>query len=83
MTLMPISADAYEAVIKALPMGAPRDKPDRSVSGAYRVWLPDDTVVKLDAIRRSTENYSAVILRLVELVRKAFADAKGGAAAHS
>ncbi len=67
MIRIAISVEAYEALVATLPLGTVAHEPEPNAKGERLIWLEERWLNKLDAMRKPGENYSDVILRLVEL----------------
>jgi hypothetical protein len=68
MIRIAITAAAYAAIRESLPAaGSRRYAAQKAVDGLYFVWVPNDTMDKLMALRRSSESYSDVIIRLASM----------------
>jgi predicted CopG family antitoxin len=63
MVTISITAEAFEAIKAALPIGsAANTRPDGK--GGFHITLPRDVLDKLKLIREPGESYSDVILRV-------------------
>jgi hypothetical protein len=60
-----ISAAAFEAIAKTLPLGSVGFEPEPDAKGERLIWIDDRQADKLAALRGLGESYSDVILRLV------------------
>ena len=68
MIRIAITPAAYEAICSTLPQGAPL-WPVQRQDGQSLIHVEAAVVDRLTALRRSGENYSNVILRLIEAER--------------
>jgi hypothetical protein len=59
-----ISAEAYNAIAEALPVGTVAVEPERLPDGRVEIWLAPNILAKLKMLRRPSESYSDVILAL-------------------
>jgi hypothetical protein len=70
MIRISISAAAFDAIAKTLPVGTvacePSPGPSGTREGERHIWLEPSVVNKLRSLRGPGESYSDVILRLVE-----------------
>ena len=69
MIKIAITVEAFKALAVTLPLGSVAYEKELNAKGECHVWLDPTVVSRLRAMRRPGENYSAVILRLVEQVR--------------
>jgi hypothetical protein len=60
-----ISAEAFEAIAKTLPLGSVSYENASNEKGERYVWLDAKVVNQLRALRSPGESFSDVILRLV------------------
>ena len=58
-----ISGDAYAVIAATMPLGPVREQ-ELAPDGEYRIWLPNEFVSRLRAVREPGETLSDVILRL-------------------
>jgi hypothetical protein len=65
VTRIEISAAAHAALAASATRGLV--EPRRSPAGDYSIWLAPKALKRLDAVRRPSESYSGVILRLAEM----------------
>jgi hypothetical protein len=61
-----ISAEAFEAIARTLPLGSVGYENQINERGERTVWLEDAMADRLGAMRGPGESYSDVILRLVD-----------------
>jgi hypothetical protein len=61
---IPISAEAFEAIVESLPFGIVTVEPERAPDGSVEIWLAPNVLEKLQMLRRPSESYSDVILAL-------------------
>ena len=66
-----ISAEAFEAIARTLPLGSVAVEPEVDAKGERAVWLEEVWVDRLAALRGPGESYSDVIFGLVRGVRRA------------
>jgi len=66
MIRISITVEAYEAVAATLPMGTVAAEPQLNAKGERLIWVEEVWCDRLNAMRKPGENYSDVILRLVE-----------------
>ena len=59
-----ISGKAYAAIADTLPAGSAQRDACFVPDGEYYVWVPQDVVVHLIALRKPGETFSDLILRL-------------------
>jgi hypothetical protein len=64
MIRITISAEAYAAIERTLPVGNVGVERDASEKGEREIWLEPHIVAKLKALRGPKESYCDVILRL-------------------
>jgi hypothetical protein len=64
MRKITITAQAFDAIAQALPLGSAAVKTERAEDGSVGIWLPRSVVAKLKSLRAPGESYSSVILRL-------------------
>ena len=69
MVRIPITVEAFEAVIATVPLGTIVYEPDLTPNGERLVWAEKLALDELEAMRRPGETRSDVILRLVEMER--------------
>jgi hypothetical protein len=69
MIRISITAEAYEAISRALPLGSVGYETERRETGKVFIWLETRWVRKLSTMRGEGEDYSDVIIRLAELER--------------
>jgi hypothetical protein len=69
MVRIPITVEAFEAVIATVPLGTIVYEPDLTPNGERLVWAEKLALDELEAMRRPGETHSDVILRLVEMER--------------
>jgi hypothetical protein len=62
-----ITAEAFEAIAKTLPLGSVAYEAEANGRGERTIWIDDRQADKLAALRGPGESYSDVILRVVEL----------------
>jgi hypothetical protein len=66
MIKIAITAAAYDAICATLPFGSVAVEPYFNEKGERLIWLEDAMADRLGAMRGPSEDYSDVILRLVE-----------------
>jgi hypothetical protein len=64
-----ITAAAFEAITRTLPLGSVAVEPEANAKGQRLVWLDPVIVDRLAAMRGPGEDYSDVILRLANISR--------------
>jgi len=64
MIRVAISAEAFEAIARTLPVGSVAFEAETNQRGERYVWLDDVWVDRLGAMRQPGESYSDAILRL-------------------
>jgi hypothetical protein len=64
MRKITITAQAFDAIAQALPLGSSALETVRAEDGSVGVWLPRPLIAKLKALRAPGESYSSVILRI-------------------
>jgi hypothetical protein len=64
MIRIAISAEAFEAIARTLPLGSVSFENKSNTKGERYVWLEPAVVARLRVLRGSGESYSEVILRL-------------------
>jgi hypothetical protein len=62
-----ITAEAFDAVVKTLPLGTVAYEPEVSANGLRQIWLDPRALDRLDEVRQPDESYSDVILRLARV----------------
>ena len=67
MMRLSITAAAFDAVARTLPLGSVGFERETDEKGERWIWLERAVVDRLRAMRRPEESLSDVILRLVEL----------------
>lgn len=60
-----ITAQAFDAIAQALPLGSAAVEIERAEEGIVGVWLPRPLIAKLKTLRAPGESYSSVLLRIV------------------
>jgi hypothetical protein len=65
MIKIAITAEAFEAIGRTLPLGSVAFEPEANERGERLVWLEDAMADRVGALRRPGESYSDAILRLV------------------
>jgi hypothetical protein len=66
MIRISITSAAFEAIAATLPLGSVNFEREAGAKGERLVWLEAVVVDRLTAMRRPSESYSDVILRLAE-----------------
>jgi hypothetical protein len=61
-----ISAAAFDAIAKTLPLGSVGFENELDAKGDRLIWLPHDALAKLKAMRGPGGSYSDVILRVAK-----------------
>jgi hypothetical protein len=64
MIKIAISVEAFEAIARTLPLGSVAVEPYYNERGERVVWLEEVWVDRLGAMRRPSESYSDVIMRM-------------------
>jgi hypothetical protein len=59
-----ITGEAFDAIVKTMPLGSVGYEAKRGANGEALIWLEPSVIAKLKALRRQGESYSDVILRL-------------------
>jgi hypothetical protein len=67
MIRIAITPAAFEAIAATLPFGSVDVEREPTAKGERLIWLEAAVVDRLTAMRDPGENYSDVILRLIEL----------------
>ncbi len=65
MIRIAITVEAFEAIVATLGPGSVGYEPQTNAKGERLIWLEEVWISKLTALRRPSESYSDVILRLV------------------
>jgi hypothetical protein len=66
MVKITISAQAFAAIAKTLPLGTVAVEPERAPDGSVGLWLDHGTLAKLNRARGPGESYSDAILAIAE-----------------
>jgi hypothetical protein len=69
MIRLAITAEAFEAIARTLPLGSVGYKAEPNERGERTVWLEEVWVDRLMALRGPGEDYSDVILRMAAAER--------------
>jgi hypothetical protein len=64
MIRIAITFAAYEAIARTLPLGSVAVEAEANERGERLIWIEDAMADRLGAMRRSGEDYSAVIPRV-------------------
>ena len=67
MIKIAISAEAFEAIARALPLGSVGYESEANDRGERLIWLEAAMADRLGAMRWPGEDYSDVIMRLIEM----------------
>jgi hypothetical protein len=71
MIRIAITAEAFEAIARTLPLGSVAYEAKADQRGERLIWIDDRQADKLGAMRGPGESYSDVILRLVANQKRA------------
>ena len=64
MIKIAITAEAFDAIVKTLPVGSVGYEAEPDAQGDMHIWIDDRQADKLGAMRGPGESYSDVILRI-------------------
>ncbi len=68
MIRIAISATAFEAIARTLPVGSVAYEVETNVKGEMHIWIDGRQADKLAAMRGRSESYSDVILRIAAAI---------------
>jgi hypothetical protein len=69
MLRLSITAAAFDAISRTLPLGSVGYERERTATGDMFIWIDKPTADKLEALRRTAEGYSDIIIKLAAIER--------------